>query len=65
MGSNFKMRMWLEILTSRDAKSASFKRLKPSCDVAVSGSFLGILWPKKMMDASCWRQGNTVTNQPN
>ena len=48
---------WLEIITSRDAKSACFQGSQTSCTEIISGVF----WPKfgrkrshHVMDAACW-----------
>ena len=52
----FEPQIWLEIITSRDAKSACFKGSRTSCREIV----LGIFWPNfgwkrshHVMDASC------------
>ena len=36
---NFEPRLWLEIITSRDAQSACFKGSRTSCDVAIFWAF--------------------------
>ena len=53
---NFEPRIWLEIITSRDAQSACFKGSRTSCREII----FGIFWPKfgqknshHVMDASC------------
>ena len=53
---NFETQIWLEIITSRDAKSACFKGPQTSCTEIISCAF----WPKfgrkrsrHVMDASC------------
>ena len=52
----FKPQIWLEIITSRDAKSACFKGSRTSCREII----FGIFWPNfgqkrshHVMDASC------------
>ena len=53
---NFETQIWLEIITSRDAKSACFKGSRTSCREII----FGIFWPNfgqkrshHVMDASC------------
>ena len=53
----FEPQIWLEIITSRDAKSTCFKGSQTSCTEMLSGVF----WPKfgrkrshHVMDAACW-----------
>ena len=53
---NFEPQIWLEIITSRDAKSACFKGSRTSCREII----FGIFWPNfgqkrshHVMDASC------------
>ena len=53
----FEPQFWLEIITSRDAKSASFKGSRTPCNVIVSGNFwadFGRKTSHHVMDASCW-----------
>ena len=48
---------WLEIITSRDAKSACFQGSQTSCTEVISGVFLPKFGRKRshhVMDASCW-----------
>ena len=52
----FEPQIWLEIITSRDAKSTCFKGSQTSCTEMISGVF----WPKfgrkrphHVMDAAC------------
>ena len=55
----FEPQIWLKIITSRDAKSASFKGSRTSCREII----FGIFWPDfgrkrshHVMDASCqWK----------
>ena len=44
---NFETQIWLEIITSRDAKSACFKGFQTSCTEIVPGVFCAKIWPKK------------------
>ena len=60
---NFEPQIWLEIITSRDAKSACFKGSRTSCREII----FGIFWPNfghkrshHVMDASCRFQGNLL-----
>ena len=53
----FELQIWLEIITSRDAKSTCFKGSQTSC----TEIFSGVFWPKfgrkrphHVMDADCW-----------
>ena len=39
---------WLEIITSRDAKSACFQGSQTSCTEIISGVFFAEIWPKKI-----------------
>ena len=55
----FELQIWLEIITSRDAKSTCFKGSQTSCTEIISGVF----WPKfgrkrshRVMDAACWKK---------
>ena len=55
----FEPQIWLEIITSRDAKSACFKGSRTSCREIISGNF----WPNfgqkrshHVMDAYCCRK---------
>ena len=53
---NFKPKIWLEIITSRDAKSACFKGSRTSCREIILGTFLPIFGQKRshhVMDAFC------------
>ena len=45
---NFETHIWLEIITSRDAKSACFKGSQTSCTDIISYVFLAEFWPKKI-----------------
>ena len=45
---NFETQIWLEIITSRDAKSACFKGSRTSCREIIFGHFLGKFWPEKI-----------------
>ena len=42
------MQIWLEIITSRDAKSACFKGSQTSCTELISCVFFAEIWPKKI-----------------
>ena len=59
----FEPQIWLEIITSRDAKSACFKGSRTSCREII----FGIFWPNfgqkrshHVMDASCRRRASAV-----
>ena len=39
---------WLEIITSREAKSGCFQGPQTSCTEIISGVFLAKIWPKKI-----------------
>ena len=45
---NFETQIWLEIITSRDAKSACFKGSRTSCREIIFGIFGGKFWPEKI-----------------
>ena len=45
---NFQPQTWLEIITSRDAKSACFQGSRMSCDLIILGVFWGKFWPEKI-----------------
>ena len=52
----FEPQIWLEIITSRDAKSACFKGSRTSCREIIFGIFWPIFGRKRshhVMDASC------------
>ena len=54
---NFETQIWLEVITSCDAKSACFKGSQTSCTEINSGFFLpnfGRKRPHHVMDACCW-----------
>ena len=44
---NFETQIWLEIITSRDAKSVCFKGSQTSCTETISDFFLARIWPEK------------------
>ena len=50
---HFEPKFWLEIITSRDAKSACFERSKTSC-LQQFLTFFGHKTSHHVMDASCW-----------
>ena len=45
---NFEPQIWLEIITSRDAKSACFKGSRTSCREIIFGIFWPKFWPEKI-----------------
>ena len=54
---NFETQIWLEIITSRDAKSACFKGSQTSCTETIFFAFLPKFGRKRshhVMDACCW-----------
>ena len=69
---NFETQIRLEIITSRDAKSACFKGSQTSCREIISGVFLpkfGRKGPHHVMDACCWfwsegREGGHCPSDP-
>ena len=44
----FEPQIWLEIITSLDAKSACFKASRTSCREIIFGVFLAKIWPEKI-----------------
>ena len=44
----FEPQIWLEIITSRDAKSACFKGSRTSCREIILGIFWPKFWPEKI-----------------
>ena len=54
---NFETQIWLEMITSRDAKSACFKGSRTSCREIIFGIFGANFGQKRshhVMDVSCW-----------
>ena len=45
---NSSRKAWLEIITSRDAKSACFQGSQTSCTEIISGGVFAKIWPKKI-----------------
>ena len=64
---NFETQLWLEIITSRDAQSACFKRSRTSCRETIFGLFWANFGQKRshhVMDVSCWSFGPKGPNDP-